>query len=77
MAEDHSAGAARYGPYSRTIEEIRAAQGRIRAASARQRRLAASMRAEALELNEQHRRVASKQAKGKHRLPRDDRHAKR
>ena len=53
MAEDHMAGGFRYGPYSRTIDEIHAAQRRIRAAAARQRRLAASMRAEALELRAQ------------------------
>lgn len=49
MVEDRNAGASRYGPLFRTAEEIRVAQGRIRAASARQRRLAASMRTEALE----------------------------
>jgi serine/threonine-protein kinase RsbW/stage II sporulation protein AB (anti-sigma F factor) len=56
MAEDHTAGA-RYGPYSRTLEDIRAEQGRIRAASARQRTRAFGMRDEAVELRAQRRPV--------------------
>lgn len=57
MAEGHLSGTCRHGPYSRTRDEIRAEQGRVRAASARQRTRAAWMRDQASERRAQRHRI--------------------
>lgn len=58
MAEgQQTRGTSLIGSYSAMLEELRAEQGRIRAACLKQRQRAATMREEAIEIRAQNRRL--------------------